>query len=94
MNVVEGIGYDFVPKVLDRTVVDDWIKTDDPESFLMARRLIEEEGMLVGGSSGSVLWGAIQYAKEKKLNENHRCVVFLADNIRNYMTKFLSKDWY
>lgn len=40
VNVVEGIGYDFVPKVLDRTVIDEWIKTDDAESFLMARRLI------------------------------------------------------
>lgn len=45
---VEGIGYDFVPTVLDRSVVDLWIKTNDQESLPMARRLIKEEGLLVG----------------------------------------------
>jgi len=49
---VEGIGYDFVPKVLDRTIVDYWVKTEDAESLNMARRIIREEGMLVGGSAG------------------------------------------
>lgn len=56
---VEGIGYDFVPKVLDRTEVDHWIKSSDQESLLMARRLISEEGLLCGGSSGAALAGAI-----------------------------------
>ena len=46
---VEGIGYDFIPKVLDRSVVDHWIKSEDKPSFLMARRMIKEEGLLVGG---------------------------------------------
>ena len=59
----------------------------------MSRRLIEEEGLLIGGSSGSIMWGAIEYAKKHNLNENHRVVVVLPDNVRNYMTKFLSKDW-
>lgn len=90
---VEGIGYDFIPKVLDRYVVDEWIKTEDTKSFLMARRLIREEGMLVGGSSGSCVYAALEYAKEKGLTEQHRCVVLLPDSVRNYMTKFLSKDW-
>lgn len=45
---VEGVGYDFVPTVLDRSVVDSWIKTHDRESLIMARRLIKEEGLLCG----------------------------------------------
>ncbi|CAG8595283.1 9353_t:CDS:2, partial [Cetraspora pellucida] len=64
--LVEGIGYDFIPDSLDHSVIDEWIKTGDKESFIMARRLIREEGILCGGSSGSVLWGAIQAAKSLK----------------------------
>ena len=55
---VEGIGYDFIPKVLERDLVDVWVKTQDRESFLLARRLILEEGLLVGGSSGAALFAA------------------------------------
>ncbi len=52
---VEGVGYDFVPAVLDRNVVDRWVKTRDKDSFLMARHLIKEEGLLVGWSTEEVL---------------------------------------
>jgi cystathionine beta-synthase len=88
---VEGIGYDFIPRVLDRSIVDSWVKTTDKDSLLMARRLIREEGFLCGGSSGAAVWGALQAAKD--LKEGQRCVVILADSVRNYMTKFLSDDW-
>jgi len=90
---VEGIGYDFVPNVCVRDFVDTWIKTDDKESFEIARRLIKEEGLLVGGSCGSALYGAIQYALEHKLDERHRVVVLMPDSVRNYLTKFLADDW-
>lgn len=90
---VEGIGYDFIPRVLDRTVVDEWYKSEDLESFIMARRIIKEEGLLVGGSSGSCLAAAIKYAKKMNLGENHRIVVIFPDSVRNYMTKFLSSEW-
>ena len=56
---VEGIGYDFIPRVCDRQLVDEWIKFGDDETFPMSRRLIAKEGMLVGGSSGSCLAAAI-----------------------------------
>jgi len=59
----------------------------------MARRLIREEGMLVGGSSGTALWAAIKYCKDNKIGKDKRVVVILPDGVRNYMTKFLSKDW-
>ena len=51
--LVEGIGYDFIPDVLDNSLIDEYIKTKDEESFTMARRLIKEEGLLCGGSCGA-----------------------------------------
>lgn len=88
---VEGIGYDFVPTVLDRSVVDVWCKTRDEESLLMSRRLIREEGLLCGGSSGTAMVAAMKFARD--LKEGQRCVVVLPDSVRNYMTKFLSDKW-
>jgi cystathionine beta-synthase len=88
---VEGIGYDFIPDVLDRELVDEWVKTDDRESFLMARRLIRQEGLLCGGSSGSAMVGAVKMAQ--KHGPDKRIVVVLPDSVRNYMTKFLDDQW-
>jgi cystathionine beta-synthase len=59
----------------------------------MARRIIAEEGLLCGGSSGSALVGAVNAALHYKLGKDKRVVVIFPDNVRNYMTKFLSKDW-
>lgn len=64
---IEGVGYDFLPRVLDRTLTDDWIKGPDKESYLMARRLMREEGLMCGGSSGQAMWGALKYIKEKNI---------------------------
>jgi len=90
---VEGIGYDFIPRVLDRQFVDKWLKTDDQESFDYARRLIKEEGMLVGGSSGCALAATIRLIKELNIGEGKRVVVLLPDSVRNYITKFINNDW-
>uniref|UniRef100_A0A8D0CLX6 Cystathionine beta-synthase n=1 Tax=Scleropages formosus TaxID=113540 RepID=A0A8D0CLX6_SCLFO len=88
---VEGIGYDFIPTVLDRSVVDRWYKCNDEESFAMSRMLIRDEGLLCGGSSGSAMAAAVKAARE--LKEGQHCVVILPDSTRNYMSKFLSDKW-
>ena len=87
---VEGIGYDFIPDVLDLSLVDEWIKSEDRPSFLTARRLIRQEGILCGGSSGAAVWAALQVARRAP---GKRIVVILADSVRNYMTKFLDDRW-
>ncbi len=89
--LVEGIGYDFFPDVLDNTLIDAYVKTNDRDSFSTARRLIREEGLLVGGSSGAAMWAALQAAKT--LTKWQRCLVILPDSIRNYMSKFASDTW-
>lgn len=88
---VEGIGYDFIPDVLDQDLVDDWVYVNDEESFQMARRLIREEGLLVGGSSGSAMVGTIE-AIRRHPGAKKVCVI-LPDSIRNYLTKFVSDAW-
>ena len=88
---VEGIGYDFIPDVLDRSLIDEWVKTEDREAFQMARRLIRQEGLLCGGSSGTAMWAAAQIAKRE--GPGKRFVVILPDSVRNYMTKFMDELW-
>ncbi len=89
--LVEGIGYDFFPDVLDNSLIDQYIKTEDKESFIMSRRLIKEEGLLCGGSCGSAMVAALKSATT--LKQNQKCLVILPDGIRNYMTKFPNDDW-
>ena len=88
---VEGIGYDFFPDVLDNTLVDQYIKVDDQNSFVIARKLIKDEGLLCGGSSGTVVWAALQAAQT--LSEGQKCLCILADGIRNYLSKFIDDKW-
>lgn len=88
---VEGIGYDFFPEVLNNHLIDQYIKTTDVDSFRLARQLIREEGLLVGGSSGAAMWGALQAAQS--LSAGKKCLVILPDSIRNYMSKHANDDW-
>lgn len=89
--LVEGIGEDFVPRTFDRPVVDDMIRISDRESFLTARRLAREEGILAGGSSGTAVAAALKYAET--MVTPALIVVLLPDTARNYMTKCFSDDW-
>ncbi len=90
---VEGVGYDFIPGNCDVRVVDEWIKFTDKDAFHCANRLIREEGLMCGGSSGGMLWCAIDYAKRHKLGKDITIVVVLADTCRNYLTKHVNNEW-
>ncbi|KAK5986170.1 Pyridoxal-phosphate dependent enzyme [Trichostrongylus colubriformis] len=88
---VEGVGYDFVPGTLNRSVVDKWLKSTDKESFEAARELIRKEGILCGGSSGSNIHAALEIALDLPADKN--VVTILPDGIRNYLTKFVNNEW-
>ncbi|KAF2242381.1 cystathionine beta-synthase [Trematosphaeria pertusa] len=90
---VEGIGYDFIPEVLDQSVVDKWYKTDDRTAFQYARRLITEEGILCGGSSGSAIDATVRAVRDLNLGKDDVVVVILPDSIRSYLSKFVDDDW-
>jgi cystathionine beta-synthase len=88
---VEGIGQDYVPGTLDFTYIDEMIEADDRESFLMARRLTREEGLMVGGSAGTAVAGMMKIADRFK--ENDVIVVLLPDLGERYLSKIYNDDW-
>lgn len=88
---VEGIGEDFIPRNFHHELIDEMVRIGDKESFYMTRRIAREEGILVGGSSGTAVSGAIQYAQ--RLTEPKNIVVVLPDTGRNYITKIFSDQW-
>ncbi|HVC04496.1 MAG TPA: cystathionine beta-synthase [Candidatus Acidoferrales bacterium] len=88
---VEGVGEDFWPGTFDREIVDEFIQVTDRESFVAARKLARQEGILVGGSAGMALHAAIQVAVDSKADDV--IVVLLPDTGRNYLSKFFSDEW-
>jgi len=89
--VLEGIGEDIFPDNLDFSVIDDFVMIDDKESFVMTRRLVTEEGIYSGGSSGAAVVGAIRYAES--LDEPKRILVILPDSGNRYTGKIYNDEW-
>lgn len=88
---VEGIGEDFLPTSLDLSVIDDVIRVTDKESFLWTRRLVKEEGIFCGGSSGSAVAAAVRYTQN--LSTDRLVVVILPDSGSRYLSKVFDDKW-
>lgn len=91
--LVEGIGEDVVPQSIHFQYLDEFVEVDDRESFDTARRLAREEGLFVGGSSGSAVAGAVKWLRGRPLPEGSSVVVILPDSGDRYLSKFYSDDW-
>lgn len=89
--LVEGIGEDFWPETFDPDLVDRYVRVSDRDSLLAARAITRQEGILVGGSSGTALHAALEVARE--MDEGATIVVIFPDTGRNYLSKLYSDTW-
>lgn len=88
---VEGIGEDFFPSTIDLKILDEIVRVDDRECFLMTRDLVRLEGLYVGGSCGAAVAGALKYARQTQKKEN--IVILLPDGAGKYLSKIFNDDW-
>ncbi|MEK6606169.1 MAG: cystathionine beta-synthase, partial [Myxococcota bacterium] len=88
---VEGIGEDFLPSTMNLELIDEIVRVDDKECFLMTRELVRTEGVYAGGSSGAAVAGAIKYARQSGRKEN--ILVLLPDSAQKYLSKIFDDKW-
>lgn len=91
--LTEGIGEDIIPKNVDMDLIDAVIQVGDKDSFQMTRKLAKEEGLFIGGSCGSAVFGALEYAREYKLGKDDLMVVILPDSGTRYTSKIYNDEW-
>lgn len=91
--LIEGIGEDFVPETISMGIMDDVVMVRDEESFAMARRLVKECGLLVGGSTGAAVLGAIKYFEQHQASKGQNALVILVDSANRYQSKYLDDAW-
>jgi len=89
--ILEGIGEDILPQNVDWDVIDDFVMVEDKESFIMTRKLLTQEAIYAGGSSGAAVVGAIKYART--LAEPKRILIILPDSGNRYASKIYNDDW-
>ncbi|GAA5808896.1 hypothetical protein MFLAVUS_002295 [Mucor flavus] len=93
---IEDMGSNFMPNSLDASLVDEWIKVSDQEAYSSARRLIKEQGILCGPSSGAVMAAAARHAASTSSDHSthtFQSIVILNDSCKNYTSTLLSDDW-
>lgn len=91
--LTEGIGEDIIPENINFELIDDVVQVNDKNAFQTTRALAKQEGLFIGGSCGSAVYGALEYAGNQKLTENDLMVVILPDSGTRYISKIYNDDW-
>ena len=89
--LIEGLGDEFLIKCVDFSVIDDMFRVSDKTSFLYTRKLVSQEGILAGGSSGAAIWGALRLAKS--LKKPARIVTIFPDSPSRYLSTIFNNEW-
>ena len=90
--LTEGIGEDILPANVDFSLIDHFVKVTDKDGAIMTRRLAREEGLFVGWSCGSAVFGALEYAREN-IHEDDVMVIILPDHGTRYLAKIYNDNW-